>query len=186
MGNEVAKRKRGQQPYDPEPNRELVRTLATRGLARLSIASQVGISESTLYAHHLDDLKLGDADNESLHIGNINHISQNRSNAHVALRASQWVLERRHGYGETVNVNVGQDQKEVEEQREAELQSLDEKLQPYLKVNNRVDFDQWAAHLSLAQIDHSFRGDIDAFRALLDTIEIEPVTIEGEASQPPE
>ncbi|TCL09551.1 helix-turn-helix resolvase-like protein [Shimia isoporae] len=176
------KHKGGNPAYDPEPNCEMVRTLATKGLSRVSIADQVGIGETTLYKYHNEDLRLGDGDHESLHLGNVNALSQLKTNPNVALRASIWALERRHGYGATVNVNINN---QTPEEREEELKALkeeaDRKLEPYLRLDRTVDFDFWMEQLDRAEAEGLFKGDKEAFVKRLATIKTQPDTIEGKA-----
>ncbi|MBO6899500.1 MAG: hypothetical protein JJ868_19220 [Shimia sp.] len=172
----------GNQPYDPGPNRKLVRHLAMQGMSKITIADQAGISESTLYAHHKEDLRLGLGDEESLHRGNINSIAQQKQNPNAALKASTWVLEHKHGYDAQLNINVrAKTPQEIQEEQDSVLEELDRKLEPYLKLDRTVDFDRWSAQIDKAMTECLFKGDMRNFKKKLTGVKSKPVTIDATA-----
>ncbi|TCK99358.1 helix-turn-helix protein [Shimia isoporae] len=133
------KEKRGRQNAW-RPNKEdrlRIVQQAAAGMGIRMIAREHGVDKNTLMKHCQDELQEGRDLNKGILKSRVFKLAQQDNHLHVALSATKFALGAFHGVSEEGG-SPEDDLNEAEEHQRAELDSLDEKLETYLQVENKA------------------------------------------------
>jgi hypothetical protein len=174
----------GRPTWEPTAeDRAKVINITAQGSSVAMTALSVGVSEKTLRKHCGDELAEGRAYDCQHSLNVVRDIGNQKVNYPAALRASTWRLATLHGYVEPnqpVQDNISDEA--LAEVRDAELEQLDRKLEPYLLHQASPPGDAPATASVMAEmmeIDHdpvTFSGP---------GLNDEPAHAEPHASEPP-